>query len=90
MFKQDLKDINHVYNDNDMLKDEFRNLCKETWKKPQGFVIIDLTSDISKGNTEKVWTNFTYRRNKILFCIKKWKRFLEKSRKIWHRKIHFN
>jgi len=53
LFKQDLKDINHVYNDNDMLKDEFRNLCKEAWKKPHIFVVIDLTSDISNGKYSK-------------------------------------
>jgi len=70
-----------------MSKDEFRNLCKEAWKKPHGFVVIDLTSDISNGNTEKVWTNFTYRCKKILFCIKKWKTFLEKWRKTLHLKI---
>ena len=56
MFKQDLKNINHIYNDdvsNDMSKDEFRNLCKEAWKKPQSFVIIDLTSDISNRKYRK-------------------------------------
>ena len=34
LFKQDLKNINHIYNDHvsvDMSKDEFRNLCKEAW-----------------------------------------------------------
>jgi len=56
LFKQDLKNINHIYNDHvsgDMSKDEFRNLCKEAWKKPHGFVVIDLTSDISNGKYRK-------------------------------------
>jgi len=56
LLKQDLKNINHIYNDhvsNDMSKDEFRNLCKEAWKKPHGVVVIDLTSDISNGKYRK-------------------------------------
>ena len=52
IFKQDNKNINHIYNDHvssDMTKDEFRNLCKEAWKKPFGFVVIDLSSEINGG-----------------------------------------
>ena len=35
LFPQDLKNINHIYNDHvshDMSKDEFRNLCKKAWE----------------------------------------------------------
>ena len=44
---QDLKNINHIYNDHvgdDMTKEEFRKFCQECWKKPQNFAVIDLTS----------------------------------------------
>jgi hypothetical protein len=52
LFPQDLKNINHIYNDHvssDMPKDEFRNLCKRAWRQPHGFVTIDLTSDKRNG-----------------------------------------
>jgi hypothetical protein len=48
LFPQDLKNINHIYNDHvtsDMPKDEFRSLCKRAWSQPHGFVTIDLTND---------------------------------------------
>ena len=52
LFPQDLKNINHIYSDHvgsDMTKDDFRKLCKETWDKPYGFVVID-RSDLQKYN----------------------------------------
>lgn len=52
LFPQDLKNINHIYNDHvsiDMTKDEFRSLCKQCWSKPYGFVVIDLSSDKNNG-----------------------------------------
>lgn len=52
LFPQDLKNINHIYNDHvsmDMPKDEFRALCKNCWSKPYGFVVIDLSSDKNNG-----------------------------------------
>ena len=56
LFQQNLKNINHLYNDHvscDMTKEEFRSLCKEAWKKPHGFVVIDLTSDPLNGKYRK-------------------------------------
>ncbi|EDO33832.1 predicted protein, partial [Nematostella vectensis] len=47
LFPQDLKNINHIYNDHvstDMPKEEFKKLCKTVWEQPHGFVVIDLTS----------------------------------------------
>jgi len=47
LFPQDLKNVNHIYNDHvssDMSKEEFRTLCKTAWKKPYGFAVIDLSS----------------------------------------------
>jgi len=52
LFPQDLKNINHIYNDHvsqDMSKEEFRKLCKSAWNKPFGFVVIDLTSKKDNG-----------------------------------------
>jgi hypothetical protein len=52
LFPQDLKNINHIYNDHvssDMPKEEFRSLCKRAWSQPHGFVTIDLTSDKRNG-----------------------------------------
>ena len=51
LFRQDLKNVNHVYNDHvssDMTK-EFRNLCKIAWEKPYGFVVVYLTSNKDNG-----------------------------------------
>ena len=47
LFPQDLKNINHIYNDHvgeAMSREEFRKFCRECWKKPHGFAVIDLTS----------------------------------------------
>ena len=48
LFPQDLKNINHIYNDHigvdDMTIDEFRKLCKTVWERPHRFVVIDLSS----------------------------------------------
>lgn len=52
LFPQDLKNINHFYNDHvstDMPKEEFRQFCKEAWERPHGFVVIDLTSEKDNG-----------------------------------------
>ncbi len=52
LFPQDLKNLNHIYNDHvstDMPIEEFRYLCKKTWEKPHGFVVIDLSSDKYNG-----------------------------------------
>ena len=52
LFRQDLKNINHIFNDHvstDMSKDEFRKLCDKAWEKPHGFVVIDLSSKKDNG-----------------------------------------
>jgi len=52
LFRQDLKNINHVYSDHvssDMTKEKFRNVCKLAWEKPYGFVVVDLTSNKDNG-----------------------------------------
>jgi len=52
LFPQDLKNINHIYNDHvstDMSKEEFRKLCKKAWQPSHGFLVIDLTSKKNNG-----------------------------------------
>ena len=52
LFPQDLKNLNHIYNDHvstDMSKEEFRKLCKTVWERPHGFLVIDLTNKKNDG-----------------------------------------
>ena len=61
LFRQDLKNINHIYNDHvscDMSKEEFRNLCKTAWEKPHGFVVIDLSSKKNEGKYRRGLDDF--------------------------------
>lgn len=61
LFPQDLKNINHIYNDHvssDMEKEEFRSFCKTVWKEPHSFVTIDLSSQPNKGRYRKNFDEF--------------------------------
>lgn len=61
LFPQDVKNINHIYNDHvscDMPKDEFRNLCKKAWEKPHNFVVLDLSSKKNNGKYRIGLDNF--------------------------------
>ena len=52
LFRQDLKNINHLYNDHvstDMPIEEFRKLCKTAWETSHGFLVIDLCSQKLNG-----------------------------------------
>ena len=63
LFPQDLKNINHIYNDHvgdDMTKKEFRKFCKKCWEKPYGFAVIDLTSKKETGKYRSGFDNFFY------------------------------
>ena len=47
LFPEDLKNLNHILNDHvesDITKEEFIQLCKTSWEKQHGFVIIYLSS----------------------------------------------
>ena len=51
LFKQDNKNIQHIYQDHvshDMPYDEFKNLCNLCWEKPYDFLVIDNTSRYGK------------------------------------------
>jgi len=61
LFRQDLKNINHIYNDHvscDLSKEEFRNLCKTVWENPPGFVVIDLSSKMNAGKYRRELGDF--------------------------------
>ena len=61
LFPQDLKNINHIYNDHlgdDMKKEEFRKFCKKCWEKPHGFAVTDLTSKKDSGKYRSGFDNF--------------------------------
>ena len=61
LFPQDLKNINHIYNDHvgdDMTREEFRKFCKKCWEKPHGFAVIDLTSKKEAGKYRSGFDNF--------------------------------
>ena len=62
LFPQDLKNINHIYQDHvgeqDMPKEEFRSLCKTAWKQPHGFLVIDSTSTADNGKYRCGFDNF--------------------------------
>lgn len=61
LFKQDQKNINHIYNDHvsdDMTKDEFKKLCNTSWDKKYGFVVIDLSSRKSHGKYRSGFDDF--------------------------------
>lgn len=52
IFKQDMANIKHVYNNHvntDMSFLEFENMCQLCWKTPYGFLVIDKESDINNG-----------------------------------------
>ena len=58
---QDLKNINHIFNDHvgdDMTKEEFIKFCKKCWEKPHGFAVIDLTSRKDAGKYRDGFDNF--------------------------------
>ena len=61
LFPQDLKNINHIYNDHvgdDVPKEEFRKFCKKCWEKPHGLAVIDLTSKKDAGKYREGFYNF--------------------------------
>ena len=63
LFPQDHKNKYQIYDDHvstDMSKEEFKYLCKEAWKKPHGFVVIDLTSRKNNGKYRSGFNNFYF------------------------------
>ena len=52
LFKQDDRNLRHVYNDHvntDMTYDSFKNVCSHAWKDRYGFLVIDKDSPVDCG-----------------------------------------
>ena len=63
IFKQDSKNVNHIYYDHvsaDMDNEEFKKFCKYCWSKPNGFIVIDLTSNIDNEKYRSGFDNFYF------------------------------
>lgn len=64
IFPQDLKNVNHIFNDHvsgDMSKEEFKRLCKECWRRDHNFLTIDLTNKVESGKKyRKNFENFYF------------------------------
>ena len=61
LFRQDLKNMNHIYSDHassDMKSEEFRDMCKKIWGGPHDFTVIDLTRDKDVGKYRKCFDEF--------------------------------
>jgi len=61
LFRQDLKNMSHIYNDHassDMKQEEFREMCKKIWEKPRDFAVIDLTRDKDEGKYRRCLDEF--------------------------------
>jgi hypothetical protein len=66
LFKQDGRNLNHIYNDHvstDMSKEEFKELCFKCWEQPHGFLVIDNSSDKYNGKYRYKLDNFYYPKN---------------------------
>ena len=66
LFKQDNKNIQHIYQDHashDMEYDEFKNLCKLCWSKPFDFLTIDNSSDVDNGKYRHNFDTFYFPKN---------------------------
>ena len=56
LFPQDAKNLSHIYADHcdgDMTLTEFKSFCRQVWSTNHHFIVIDLTSDKSKGKYRK-------------------------------------
>ena len=66
-FRQDLKNVNHIYQDHvgdDMTIEDFRDFLHECWLKPFGFAVIDLSSKKDEGKYRHGFDNFFIPPNK--------------------------
>lgn len=61
LFKQDLLNLKHVYNDHigsDFSFDQFKSMCAECWQEPHGFIVIDTESDVNGGRYRKGFDSY--------------------------------
>lgn len=60
-FKQDEKNLKHIYNDHvgaDMAFEKFRNVCGKAWSKKYGFIVIDKERPMQNGRYRIGFDNF--------------------------------
>ena len=55
IFKQDQRNVNLIYQDhcNDISKEDFSLLCRNSWSEKYGFVTIDNTKSVNEGKYRK-------------------------------------
>ncbi|KYM96688.1 hypothetical protein ALC62_12652 [Cyphomyrmex costatus] len=61
LFKQDVTNLKHVYNDHvntDMSYEDFCELCRCCWQQKYGFVVIDIDSALTNGRYRKGFNEF--------------------------------
>ena len=61
LFKQDAKNLNHIYADHcsqDITKEGFKSFCNKVWKTRHSFITIDLTSSLMNGKYRKNLDSF--------------------------------
>lgn len=61
VFKQDDRNLKHIYNEHinsDMSFKQFQNVCNKCWNVKYGFLVIDKESSIRKGRYRKGFDNF--------------------------------
>lgn len=61
MFRQNVTNLKHVFNDvvsPDMSFEKFSNMCSKCWSDRYSFVVIDLESEINKGRYRRNFNEF--------------------------------
>lgn len=61
MFKQDITNLKHVFDDHvsvDMTFQQFKDMCSNCWQDKYGFVVIDKDCEINKGRYRKEFDGF--------------------------------
>lgn len=63
IFKQDMTNLKHIYNDHcsvDISFEDFKNLCSSCWEKAHGFVVIDKDCPVNKGRYRQGFDKFIH------------------------------
>ena len=61
LFRQDAKNLNHIYSDHcsqDISKEGFKSFCQKVWTNRHNFITIDLTSSVMNGKYRKNLDSF--------------------------------
>ena len=63
LFKQDMMNLKHIYNDHcllDMSFEQFKNMCAYCWNQSYGFIVIDKDCELNNGRYRKNFDSFIY------------------------------